>query len=261
VAALAGTGAIAGVAGCLSAGEDDQEADGGSGDGGSGDGSSDDGSSGDGSSAVDDGTSDEDAAATGPGSGERIDDISCAEFASTEPRAYGSGDTPFVFEFAHPDTWIESGSSPDRRSDRYTVITRSEIIEGRYQTFLTVGQFFDPIAPDDLEQAVSTEVEARSGSEEFEVLRTLAYAGETIDVYSTPGYPEGLTSVFWLPHETADGRRYFRTVFRFSYSSSFVAAVEDGDVDIHCESLFDDLADLVFPTVEPNPETTIASEL
>ncbi|MUV89262.1 hypothetical protein GJ629_04575 [Halapricum sp. CBA1109] len=166
-----------------------------------------------------------------------------------------------MFDFDYPDTWTESGSSPDRRSDRYTVIVRSDIVENRYQTFLTVGQWFEPITPAELEQAVSTEIEARSGREQFEVTRTLAYAGEEIDVYSTPEFPEGLASVFWLPHETADGTRYFQTVFRFSYSSGFIAGVEDGDVDIYCESLFEDLGDTIFQSIGPNSGTTIASEL
>jgi len=241
LAALAGTGAV-GFAGCLGSG---------------GSGSGDDG--GDDASGED--TPGDDAAPTGPGAGEQIDDISCAEFGSTELQAYGTGDTPLVFDFEYPENWTESGSSPERRSDRYTVIVRSDIIDNRNQTFLTVGQWFEPIAPAELEQAVSAEIEARSGSEEFEVMRTVAYAGETIEVYSTPEYPEGLTSVFWLPYGTADGLRYFQTIFRFSYSSSFIAEVEGGDVDIYCESLFADLADLIFPTVEPNPETTIASKL
>jgi hypothetical protein len=240
LAALAAAGVTAGLAGCQGSDENESGSDG-------GDGS--DTSGGD------------DTAPTGPGAGEQIDDISCAEFGSTELQSYETGDTPLVFDFEYPDTWTESGSSPDRRSDRYTVIVHSEIVENRYQTFLTVGQWFEPIAPAELEQEVSAEIEARSGSEEFEVIRTVEYAGETIDVYSTPEYPEGLTSVFWLPHETADGLRYFQTIFRFSYSNSFIAGVEDGDVDIYCESLFDDLADLTFPRLEPNPETTIASEL
>ncbi|WP_340098916.1 hypothetical protein [Salinibaculum salinum] len=245
LAALAGAGATAGLAGCL--------------------GSDENGPEGDDTSAGDDDPGDDasgdDTGATGPGAGEQIDDISCAEFGSTELQSYGTGDTPLVFDFDYPDTWTESGSSPDRRSDRYTVIVRSEIVDNRYQTFLTVGQWFEPITPAELEQEVSAEIEARSGSEEFEVIRTLEYAGEEIDVYSTPEYPEGLTSVFWLPHETADGIRYFQTVFQFSYSSSFIAGVEDSDVDIYCESLFDDLANLIFPAVEPNPGTAIASEL
>lgn len=240
LAALAAAGVTAGLAGCQGSDENESGSDGGNGS---------DTSGGD------------DTAPTGPGAGEQIDDISCAEFGSTELQSYETGDTPLVFDFEYPDTWMESGSSPDRRSDRYTVIVHSEIVESRYQTFLTVGQWFEPIAPAELEQEVSAEIEARSGSEEFEVIRTVEYAGETIDVYSTPEYPEGLTSVFWLPHETADGLRYFQTIFRFSYSNSFIAGVEDGDVDIYCESLFDDLADLTFPRLEPNPETTIASEL
>lgn len=246
LATLAGAGATAGIAGCLGSAGDGPDG---------GDTSGDDASEDDGASGGDD------TAATGPGAGEQIDDISCAEFGSTELQPYATGDTPLVFDFDYPDTWTESGSSPDRRSDRYTVIVHSDIVENRYQAFLTAGQWFEPITPDDLEREVSAEIEARSGSEEFEVIRTLEYAEETIDVYSTPEYPEGLTSVFWVPHETADGLRYFQTIFRFSYSNSFIAAVEDGDVDIYCESLFDDLADLVFPTVEPNPETDIASEL
>lgn len=245
LAALAGAGATAGLAGCLGSG---------------GDGPDGDDTSGSDDDSGDDASSD-DAGATGPGAGEHIDDISCAEFGSTELQSHGTGNTPLVFDFDYPDIWTESGSSPDRRSDRYAVILRSEIIENRYQTFLTAGQCFEPIAPNDLDQEVSTEIEARSGSEEFEVVRTLQYAGEEIDVYSTPEYPGGLTSVFWLPLETADGLRYFQTVFRFRHSSSFIARVEDGDVDIYCESLFDDLADLIFPSLGPNSETTIASEL
>lgn len=252
LAALAGAGATAGLAGCSDS----------SGEGPSGDDPSegattsnrDDASGGD--SSGDDGGSE-----TGPGAGEEIDGISCSEFGSSVLQSYGTGDTPLVFGFDYPDTWSESGSSPDRRSDRYAVIVRSEIIDNRYQTFLTVGQWFEPIAPEELEQAVSAEVESRSGNEEFEVTRTLQYAGETIDIYSTPEYPEGLTSLFWLPHETADGLRYFQTILRFGYSNSFIAGVDGSDVEIYCESLFDDLADQIFPTIEPNPATTIASEL
>lgn len=247
LAALAGAGATAGLAGCLGSGGD-----------GSGDDDADDDTPGDNSPEDDPGG---DTAATGPGAGEQIDDISCTEFGSSELQPYGTGDTPLVFGFEYPDSWRETGSSPDHRSDRYTVIVASEIIENRYQTFLTAGQWFEPITPEELEQEVSAEIEARSGREEFEVIRTLQYAGEEIDVYSTPEYPEGLTSVFWLPYETADGLRYFQTIFRLSYSNSFIAEVEDSNVTLHCESLFDDLADLVFPTVESNPETTIASEL
>lgn len=245
LAGLAGAGITAGLAGCQGSGGDSPDGD--------------DTPGGNDNSGGD--SSGDDTAATGPGAGEQIDEISCAEFGSAELQSYGTGDTPLVFDFGYPNTWTESGSSPDRRSDRYTVIVRSDIIENRYQTFLTVGQWFEPVTPAELEQELSREVEARSGREEFEVMRTLEYGGEDIDVYSTPEYPEGLTSVLWLPHETTDGIRYFQTVFRFSYSSSFIAEVDGSDVDIYCESLFDDLAELVFPSLEPNAGTTIASEL
>ncbi|MEF8825145.1 MAG: twin-arginine translocation signal domain-containing protein [Halapricum sp.] len=252
LAALAGVGATAGLAGCSDS----------SGEGPSSDGPSEStvSSNGDDRSGGETSGGDNDSE-TGPGAGEEIDGISCSEFGSANLQSYGTADTPLVFGFDYPDTWSESGSSPDRRSDRYTVIVRSEIIDNRYQTFLTVGQWFEPITPEELEQEVSTEIDARSGSEEFEVTRTLEYAGETVDVYSTPEYPEGLTSVFWLPYESAAGLRYFRTIFRFGYSNSFIAGVEGSDVELYCESLFDDLADRIFPTIEPNPATAIASEL
>jgi hypothetical protein len=254
LAALAATGATVGLAGCQgggngssNGGDDNGDEDNGAsgGDGGNGDGSG-------------GGTGDD---ATGPGAGEQIEGISCAEFGSDTLQPYGSDNTPLVFDFEYPDIWMESRSSPAPSSDRYTVITHSEIIDSSKQTFLTVGQWFEHIPPETLEAEVAEEVEARSGREQFEVTRTVDYDGETIDVYSTPEYPEGLTNVFWLPYETAEGPGYFQTIFLFGYSNSFIESVDGSDVDLYCDSLFDDLADLVFPSITPNPQTTIADEL
>jgi hypothetical protein len=249
LAALAVGGTTAGLAGCSGS-----SAEGPDGDDSSGDGLSEE-NGGDGADGGD-GT-----AATGPGAGEEIDGTSCAEFASAELQQYGTDNTPLVFDFEYPDSWTESNSSPDRRSDRYTVILRSDIIDGRKQTFLTVAQWFDPISPAELKQAIGKNVDAYSGTEDFQMVGTLQYSGESVDIYSTPEYPEGLTSLFWLPHETADGLRYFQTLIRFGYSNAFIADADESDVDIYCDSLFEDLTELVLPSIAPNEGTTISSEL
>ena len=154
----------------------------------------------------------------------------CEKYSWGGLQPYDAGGSPLVFDFEYPDTWSESRSSGEVVRDQYTVIVQSDVIDERSSS-----------------EAV------------FDVVETLSYAGESIDVYRTPGYPnDGQVSLCWLPHGTSAGRRYFQTAIAFGYSSGFLEETADG-YEYRCTSLARTAIDQVLPTLEPNPESTIES--
>jgi hypothetical protein len=186
--------------------------------------------------------------------------FTCGSYAVSETTAYDLSGTPSLVTFDVPEGFSQAGRYPE--SERFVEEIKSPIVDG-HQVFLLLDQRYEAIPPEGLQDDIDREVADRSRgtNPEFAPVQSVSFGGETIDVYGTPEFPaDGAVHAAWLPHETSEGDRYFKTFFGLSTSGSFYERNEDGDPELTCLETLRANHDVMLASLAPNPETTIGEQ-
>ncbi|MFC7227728.1 hypothetical protein N0B31_09965 [Salinirubellus salinus] len=64
----------------------------------------------------------------------------------------------------------------------------------------------------------------------------------------------------WLPHETSDGTRYFKTFLGLTTSGAFYEGNAEGHPELTCLETLRAVNHVVRSWLAPNPETTIGDQ-
>lgn len=187
-------------------------------------------------------------------------EFSCDAYAVSETVAYDLSGTPSLVTFDVPDGYGQAGRYPE--SERFVEEIKSPIVDF-HQVFVLLDQRYEPYTSETVQEDIDEEVADRSSaSAEFEPVDAIEFGGETVDLYGTQGFPaDGAVHAAWLPHETSEGKRYFKTFFGLSTSSAFYEENEDGDPELTCLETLRSISDVVLSSLAPNPETTIEEQV
>jgi hypothetical protein len=206
--------------------------------------------------------------ATGGGDGDAGDttatppeEFSCDVYTPSSTEAYDVAGTPLLVGFDVPESYEQAGGYPE--SERYVEEVKSPIVDF-HQVFVVVDQRYEPLTPEGLREDIDEEVADRSSgsSPEFAPVDSFEFAGETVDLYGTPDVPaDGAVHAAWLPHETSEGTRYFKTFFGLTTSGAFYEENEAGEPELTCLETLRAINDVVLSSLAPNPETTIEEQL
>lgn len=185
------------------------------------------------------------------------DEFSCGAYEVRGTKPYDTSGTPLLVTFDVPESFERVDGYPE--SERFVEEIKSPIVEFN-QVFLVVDQRYEPLTGEGVQQDIDQEVSDRSGgsSPAFAPVDSFAFAGETVDLYGTPEFPaDGTVHAAWLPHETSEGKRYFKTFFGLSFSADFYEENEEGVPEVGCLDVLRAIADVQLGSLAPNPETTI----
>lgn len=241
--AAAGAGGLAvGLAGCTGSRPGDAGA--------GGDGTPTPGPDGEGG----DSGNEDDAAATPP------EEFSCDAYAVSATRAYETEGTPLLVSFDVPERYEQAGSYPE--PERYVEEIQSPIVDF-HQVFVVVDQRYEALTPAGVEEDIEREVadRTRGSNPAFAPVDSFEFAGETVALYGTPAFPaDGAVQAAWLPHETSEGKRYFKTFLGLTTSAAFYGEDDEGAPELSCLETLRAINDVVVSSLAPNPGTTIGEQ-
>jgi hypothetical protein len=188
------------------------------------------------------------------------EEFSCDVYEPTGATAYDLTGTPSLLTFDVPEGFSRAGRYPE--SERFIEEIKSPIVDF-HQVFVVLDQRYEPLTPEGLQDDIDQEVADQSGASgpEFAPVDAFEFGGETVDLYGTPDVPaDGAVHAAWLPHETSDGTRYFKTFFGLTTSGSFYEENEDGQPELTCIETLQAINEVVLSSLAPNPETTIEEQ-
>lgn len=188
------------------------------------------------------------------------EEFSCDVYDPTGATAYDLAGTPSLVTFDVPEGFEQAGRYPE--SERFVEEIKSPIVDF-HQVFVVLDQRYEALTPEGLQEDIDQEVADQSGASgpEFAPVDSFEFAGETVDLYGTPDVPaDGAVHAAWLPHETSEGTRYFKTFFGLTTSGSFYEENEEGKPELTCLETLRAINEVVLSSLAPNPETTIEEQ-